>query len=118
MRPLNEKPASEQRQMMIRNRKYNVGKHISPMDDAANFNALCRGEDLIGTKIRAQLKCWLDTRKQPYFYLMPVKIEQNNLNPAIYTFHQVLHDNEIAIIKKLSPSLVSYSIGKHIGHGV
>ena len=107
--PLREKSAVEQRLQLIKSRKYNLGKHINPNEDAVNFNALCRGESLLSDKELAQLKCWYDTRKQPYFYLMPIKIEQNSINPPIYTFHQVISDNEIEIVKTMSRPLVSQS---------
>lgn len=45
--PLKEMPAVVQRSEIIRSRKYNVGKHITGQDDANNFNALCRGEQLV-----------------------------------------------------------------------
>lgn len=45
--PLKEQPAVVQRNEIIRNRKYNLGKHIDVQDDANNFNALCRGEQLL-----------------------------------------------------------------------
>lgn len=45
--PLKETPAVVQRSEIIRSRKYNVGKHIGEQDDVDNFNALCRGEQLV-----------------------------------------------------------------------
>lgn len=118
--PLNEIPATEQRQQLIRNRRYRLGKHISPPDDAANFNALCRGEQLLSDAETARLRCWYDNRKQPFFYLMPIKVELHSRQPPIYTFHQVISDNEIEILKSLSVSLLSRSMvqGSSAGHQV
>ncbi|XP_057374183.1 prolyl 4-hydroxylase subunit alpha-1-like isoform X2 [Daphnia carinata] len=108
--PLKEKSAGVQRSEIIRSRKYNVGKHITDQDDATNFNALCRGETLLNDKVLAQLKCWYDSRRQPYFLLMPIKIEQNSMEPAIYTFHDVLSDDEIETIKELAKPLLARSM--------
>ena len=54
----------------------------------------------------AELKCWYDNRHQPYLLLMPIKIEQHSIEPAIYTFHDVLSDEEIQTIKELAKPLV------------
>ncbi|EFX74258.1 hypothetical protein DAPPUDRAFT_22132, partial [Daphnia pulex] len=119
--PLRERPAVVQRSEIIRSRKYNVGKHISDQDDASNFNALCRGERLLNDKLLAELKCWYDTRHQFYFLLMPIKIEQHSFEPAIYTFHDVLSDEEIETIKELAKPLLARSMvqGKlGVGHEV
>lgn len=104
--PLTERPAIEQRHEIIRTRQYKVGKNIGPQDDVNNFNALCRGENLLSLKVQSKLKCWLDNRKQSYLILMPIKVEQHSLEPAIYTFHDVLSDVEIAAIKLLAKPLV------------
>jgi hypothetical protein len=37
---------------------------------------------------------------------MPIKIEQHSIEPAIYTFHDVLSDEEIETIKELAKPLV------------
>lgn len=39
---------------------------------------------------------------------MPIKIEQNSIRPAIYTFHDVLNDLEIETIKELATPLVTF----------
>ena len=140
--PLKERPAVVQRSEIIRSRKYNVGKHIGEQDDVDNFNALCRGEQLVvviltvffsslarmcfhnvtyiigahlnwnvkSDRIMAQLKCWYDSRRQPYLLLMPVRVEQHSIEPAIYTFHNVISDSEIETIKELAKPMVK---GRH-----
>jgi hypothetical protein len=37
---------------------------------------------------------------------MPIKVEQHSIEPAIYTFHDVLSDEEIETIKELATPLV------------
>lgn len=56
----------------------------------------------------AQLKCWYDARRQPYLVLMPIKIEQSSIDPAIYIFHDVLSDDEIETIKELAKPMVTF----------
>jgi hypothetical protein len=63
-------------------------------------------------KLLAELKCWYDTRHQFYFLLMPIKIEQHSFEPAIYTFHDVLSDEEIETIKELAKPLVTLNLKK------
>lgn len=104
--PLKERPAIEQRHEIIRSRQYKLGKYISPQDDVNNFNALCRGENLLSLAVQSKLKCWLDNKQEPYLIMMPIKVEQNSFEPGIFTFHQVLNDNEIAAIKELAKPLV------------
>lgn len=58
----------------------------------------------------AKLKCWYDDRHQPYFLLMPVRVEQNSLDPLIYTFHDVIRDQEINAIKELAKPIVIMTI--------
>ena len=113
--PLREKSAAEQRLLLANKRRYNLGEQIDGNDDVKNFNALCRGEILLNHQVLARLKCWHDRRQQPYFYLMPIKVEQNSINPPIYTFHRVISDNEIEILKSLSApqvSVINSAIGR------
>lgn len=55
-----------------------------------------------------ELKCWYDSRQQHYLKLMPIKVEQNSIEPVIYTFHDVLSDEEIETIKQLAKPLVRF----------
>lgn len=57
--------------------------------------------------VLAQFKCWYDSRRQPYLTLMPIKVEQLSIEPAIYTFHDILSDEEIEKIKEIGRPLVS-----------
>ena len=52
------------------------------------------------------MKCWYDNRKEPYFYLMPIKVEMHADDPELYTFHDVISDEEIEAIKNLAKPLV------------
>jgi hypothetical protein len=65
-------------------------------------------------KLLAELKCWYDTRHQFYFLLMPIKIEQHSFEPAIYTFHDVLSDEEIETIKELAKPLVTINLKEKV----
>ena len=57
--------------------------------------------------VLAQFKCWYDSRQQPYLILMPIKVEQQSIEPAIYTFHDILNEEEIEKIKEIAKPLVS-----------
>lgn len=59
-------------------------------------------------KTVAQLKCWYDNRGEPYLVLMPIKVEKHSLKPAVYTFYDVLSDQEIEAIKTLAKPLVNH----------
>jgi len=37
---------------------------------------------------------------------MPIRVEQHSLHPVIYTFHNVLSDEEINVIKEISKPMV------------
>ncbi len=64
--------------------------------------------------VLAQFKCWYDSRRQPYLTLMPIKVEQHSIEPAIYTFHDILSDDEIEKIKEIARPLVSIFYFIHI----
>lgn len=109
-RPLREESALSQRLDIINKRNYRLGKNISVIDDLNNFNALCRGENLLSEKIQSQMKCWYDDRDQPYLRLMPVKIEQHSNEPAVFTFHDIISDKEMEAVKLLAIPLFSRSM--------
>ncbi|KAK2721082.1 hypothetical protein QYM36_003376, partial [Artemia franciscana] len=100
--PVSKKTARLQREDKILNRRFALGKHLTAYQELENFKALCRGEQLMSEQEQAKLKCWLDTRKNPYFFLMPVKVEENSGVLNLYTFHGILTENEIAIIKSIA----------------
>jgi len=54
----------------------------------------------------SKLNCWYDDRNQPYFRLMPIRVEQQSFDPVIYTFHNILSDKEIDALKVLAEPLV------------
>ena len=54
----------------------------------------------------SKLNCWYDDRNQPYFRLMPIRVEQHSFDPVIYTFHDILSDKEIDALKVLAEPLV------------
>lgn len=109
-RPLREKSAALQRIEIVNNRNYRLGRFISPNDDMNNFNALCRGEQLLSEDIRKQMKCWYDHRQQPYLRLQPVKVEQHSVEPLLFTFHDIISDDEIEAVKQLALPLFARSL--------
>ena len=79
---------------------------IDHNDDAFNFAALCRGEEMRGEIIH-KLKCYHDTRNDPWFSLQPVKVEQVHIAPDIFLFHDIITKAELDDIKKTAGPLVS-----------
>ncbi|KAG7176015.1 Prolyl 4-hydroxylase subunit alpha-2-like 3, partial [Homarus americanus] len=87
--------------------KYRLGVDLTPPEDAANFQALCRGEQLLNESYQATLSCFYDSRDDHYLKLMPVKVERHHWHPELLTFHDVLTDNEIALIKLLAQPVLA-----------
>ena len=57
-----------------------------------------------------ELKCFYSTvGKNPLLILAPVKVEEIHNKPDIVLFHDVISDNEIGMVKKLSTPLVRFS---------
>jgi hypothetical protein len=81
---------------------------IDHNDDAFNFAALCRGEEMRGEIIH-KLKCYHDNRGDPWFTLQPVKVEQVHLTPDIFLFHDIVTTAELEDIKKTAGPLVRIS---------
>ncbi|XP_071515028.1 prolyl 4-hydroxylase subunit alpha-2-like [Panulirus ornatus] len=87
--------------------KYRPGVEVSPFQDPANFQALCRGEQLLSNAYMATLSCFYDWRGNDYLRLMPIKVERHHWDPELLTFHQVLTDNEINHLKLLAGPMLS-----------
>jgi len=113
-KPVYEEPPQEQRARMVQSRKKKVAKDISELglidhnDDAFNFAALCRGEEMRG-EIVHKLKCYHDTRDDPWFSLQPVKVEQVHSSPDILLFHDIITKPELEDIKRTAGPLLARS---------
>ena len=55
---------------------------------------------------KAQLKCRVINRGDPYFNLHPVKFEEISHDPNISLIHEVITDNEIEQVKKIAKAKV------------
>ena len=53
------------------------------------------------------MKCWYDHRGEPYLRLQPVKVEQHSIEPLLFTFHDIISDEEIQAVKQLALPLVT-----------
>ncbi|XP_052739287.1 prolyl 4-hydroxylase subunit alpha-1 [Bicyclus anynana] len=67
-----------------------------------SYEALCRGEMEMPSKITKKLYCRYLNENNPFLILAPVKMEYMYLNPDIVVFHEVLSDSEIEHIKELA----------------
>lgn len=87
--------------------QYRLGTDLTPQEDALNFQALCRGEQLLSPEYRATLSCFYDTRGEAYFRLMPVKVEILHHNPELMVFHDVISDREIEAVKTMAQPMLA-----------
>ncbi|KAL7645766.1 UNVERIFIED_CONTAM: hypothetical protein RMT77_002661 [Armadillidium vulgare] len=87
--------------------KFKDGEFLCHNDINRNFEALCRGEQLLSDEYIAKLKCYYDNRNSPYLVLMPAKVEQMHIHPQIYIFHDVIRDKEIEKLKSYAEPLLS-----------
>ncbi|CAG9772637.1 unnamed protein product [Ceutorhynchus assimilis] len=66
------------------------------------YEALCRGEVTIPIEIKTQLRCRYVSNNNPFLKIAPFKVEEANLEPDLFIFHDVMSDDEIATIKRLA----------------
>nr|XP_053657284.1 prolyl 4-hydroxylase subunit alpha-2-like [Cherax quadricarinatus] len=86
---------------------HRLGNDLQPHEDAENFQALCRGEQLLSESYLATLSCFYDHRNNHYLRLMPVKVERHYWEPELLTFHNVISDSEIEKIKSLGRPMMT-----------
>lgn len=70
---------------------------------------LCRNEDVRRPTELAQLICAYVTNKSAFLKIAPLKMEVSNWEPFIVTYHDVMYDSEIDIIKQLAKPEVLYA---------
>ncbi|XP_069179406.1 prolyl 4-hydroxylase subunit alpha-1 isoform X2 [Procambarus clarkii] len=87
--------------------KYRLGVDLKPHEDAVNFQALCRGEQLLSESYLATLSCFYDHRDDRYLRLMPAKVERLHWRPELLIFHDVLSQAEIEKIKFLARPMLA-----------
>lgn len=52
--------------------------------------------------------CSFQNGPSNYLKIGPVKAELAHINPTIHIYHEVLNDDEIAVIKELATPMVSF----------
>jgi len=111
-RPVYEEPPQEQRSNMLRSRRKMVARNVSDLsrmdqtDDAFNFAALCRGEEMRAQALISSLSCWFDSRNEPWLMLQPVRVELVHRQPDIWLFHDVISGWELKdIMETAKPHL-------------
>ena len=52
------------------------------------------------------MKCQLDNRNDPFFYIQPVKVEQLHDNPIILMFHDVVSATEMKLVRRVAAPMV------------
>lgn len=73
------------------------------------YESLCRNELEPDLQLQAKLKCRYVTNKSAFLKIAPLKLEEVNLKPYIVIYHDVIHDNEIEVLKQLAKPRVSKS---------
>lgn len=71
------------------------------------YEKLCRGGTQPSPKILARLRCSYFDNGNPYLRIGPVKVEEAYPKPRILVFHDVIYDDEIAVIKALATPRVN-----------
>ncbi|KAH8381797.1 hypothetical protein KR009_000249 [Drosophila setifemur] len=61
----------------------------------ANYTRLCRGKKLPEERSGDPLICYLDGRRNTYFTLAPLQVEQVHLDPDIHIYHNMLSFGQI-----------------------
>jgi prolyl 4-hydroxylase len=61
-----------------------------------------RGETKLDPEIESQLRCRYVHKDDPYLRLGPVKEEEASLSPRIVVYHDVIHDSEIATVRRIA----------------
>ena len=88
---------------------------MDPTDEAFNFAALCRGEEMRARGVMDSLTCWLDHRTHPYLLIQPVRVELVHSQPDIWMFHDVISLKELDDIKQTAqPHLARSQVTKRL----
>ncbi|ODM93091.1 Prolyl 4-hydroxylase subunit alpha-2, partial [Orchesella cincta] len=80
---------------------YPLGLVGDSIYDIYNFDALCRGEQLLSPAKTKNLHCWY-SHDSPYNVISPLKFEAHHGNPPVYQVYDLISDNVIDHIKKLA----------------
>nr|XP_045604240.1 prolyl 4-hydroxylase subunit alpha-1-like [Procambarus clarkii] len=67
---------------------------------------LCLGHTLMSERERSRLRCRVDARGSWWLTLMPAKVEEHSLQPLILSFHHVLSQRQLVILRHLARPLL------------
>lgn len=86
------------------------GRQLTSDQDRINFNALCRGETLLGPKTEALLFCQYSDRGDPFFRLHPVPVEVLHPKPhQVLLFHNVISASESVQLGRIAANKLKQS---------
>ncbi|XP_054081774.1 prolyl 4-hydroxylase subunit alpha-1 [Zeugodacus cucurbitae] len=71
-------------------------------NERKSYEMLCRGELKQSPADLRPLRCRYVNNNVPFLRLAPLKLEEAYLDPYIVMYHDVMHDNEIELIKKMA----------------
>ena len=72
--------------------------------------------NLIFYRYVAKLKCHLDDRGDPYYFLHPLMVEVAHFDPEILIFHKIISSREMTIIRELAAPLLLRLVCIKSGH--
>jgi len=90
------------RKFSVTNLKLNNPALENPASWKLNYLELCRGERLMDAKAEGALRCRYVTNNNPFLLLAPVKEEEVFLKPRLVVYHDVISEEEMETVKRLS----------------
>jgi len=125
-KPVYEEPPFTQREHIYRNQRIEFHRNLTVLSqaiesghrnqeklmeqmDLPRFKALCRGEELRPLHLVGRMKCRLDHRDNPFYYLKPIKVEELHYNPEIIMFHDLVSTKEMKAIRLAAAPLLKRS---------
>ncbi|XP_042211328.1 prolyl 4-hydroxylase subunit alpha-2-like [Homarus americanus] len=108
--PLSQVPLEVQKQeenKVLESQEMETSDVISSTPrDKQVLSLLCRGHTLLTASESSHLKCHVGSRGSPWLRLMPVKVEEHSLDPAILSFHDLFLPHQLAVLRQLSRPLL------------
>nr|XP_009860947.3 prolyl 4-hydroxylase subunit alpha-1-like [Ciona intestinalis] len=80
-------------------------------DEIKQYNQICQGKFKLPHKVSKNLRCYLYTNKNdPRLRIKPVKVEELCNSPHIVQFYDVINNDDIETIKKMSKKHLSRAL--------
>ncbi|XP_075144540.1 prolyl 4-hydroxylase subunit alpha-2 [Haematobia irritans] len=125
--PDNEKVAKKFAEFAVNSigkQEYTVdytSEHVAPPENILSaprpdlFKYTCAGLVKKEPWEERHLRCGYLTETHPFLWIAPIKVEELNHDPLLVTFHDVLYDNEIEVIKQLTQEITRATVMSNNG---